>query len=280
MSAPVMPCQPTITARALKRSFQTGAIETPVLRGVTLDIFPGELTLIMGPSGSGKSTLLAVLSGLLKPDHGEVRVLDNDLTVLNDDALDRFRLQNCGFIFQGFNLFSALTALEQVLLVLQYADVTGAAAQMRAEQALAEVDLTPRATLRPLELSGGEKQRVAIARSLVKNPPLLFADEPTSALDSHNGERVIALLHHAARVRNATIVIVTHDPRLLKHADRVLHLEDGVITRDQRTPMGSRRGAQATDDLVAPSPMGSRRGMQVMDSLVAPSVSPTPEAPS
>lgn len=228
-----LPRQPTITARSLERSFQTGAIETPVLRGVSLDIFPGELTLIMGPSGSGKSTLLAVLSGLLKPDRGEVHALGNDLRALNDDALDHFRLQNCGFIFQGFNLFSALTALEQVLLVLQYAGVTGASAQIRAEQALAEVDLTPRATLRPLELSGGEKQRVAIARSLVKNPPLLFADEPTSALDSHNGERVIALLHHAARVRNATIVIVTHDSRLLKHADRVLYLEDGVITRDE-----------------------------------------------
>lgn len=226
--------QPAITARSLTRSFQTGSIETPVLRGVTLDIFPGELTLIMGPSGSGKSTLLAVLSGLLKPSHGQVHALANDLTVLDNDALDNFRLQNCGYIFQGFNLFSALTALEQVLLVLQYAGVTGTAALARAEQVLAEVDLTSRAGLRPLELSGGEKQRVAIARSLVKNPPLLFADEPTSSLDSHNGERVIALLRHAARVRNATILIVTHDQRLLKHADRVLYLEDGVITRDER----------------------------------------------
>lgn len=225
---------PTIAARALRRSFQTGALETPVLRGISLDIFPGELTLIMGPSGSGKSTLLAVLSGLLKPDEGAVRVLDHDLLAMDDDALDRFRLQNCGFIFQGFNLFSALTAAEQVLLVLQYAGDNGAAALERVERALAEVDLLPRAALRPLELSGGEKQRVAIARSLVKNPPLLFADEPTSALDSHNGERVIALLHRAARERNATILIVTHDARLLKHADRVLYLEDGVIQRDER----------------------------------------------
>ena len=233
MSAPVAR-RATIVARSLHRSFRSGAIETPVLRGVSLEIYSGELTLVMGPSGSGKSTLLAILSGLLAPSAGEVRALDHELTSLDDGALDRFRLLHCGFVFQGFNLFSALTALEQVLLVLQYAGVTGAAALARAERALAEVDLTARAGLRPLELSGGEKQRVAIARSLVKDPALLFADEPTSALDSHNGERVIALLHHAARARNATVVIVTHDTRLLRHADRVLHLEDGVVTRDER----------------------------------------------
>ena len=189
------------------------------------------------------------------------------------------RLQNCGFIFQGFNLFSALTALEQVLLVLQYAGITGAAAQARAEQALAEVDLTPRATLRPLELSGGEKQRVAIARSLVKNPPLLFADEPTSALDSHNGERVIALLHHAARVRNATILIVTHDPRLLKHADRVLYLEDGVITRDEGATRPSLACAPRLDPIGEGANAPSLALAPRLDPIGERTFSPTPEAP-
>ncbi|MBI3651595.1 MAG: ABC transporter ATP-binding protein [Acidobacteria bacterium] len=228
--------QATIFCRDLRRSFTTGAVRTDVLRGLSLEIFSGELTLVMGPSGSGKSTLLAILSGLLKPDAGSVRALGTDILKLDSGEMNGFRLKHCGFIFQGFNLFPALTAIEQVMLIMKYAGMGGKSAAETAMKALTEVGLEHCAHLRPLELSGGEKQRVAIARALVKNPALIFADEPTSALDSASGETVTALLRRAARLHRSTVVIVTHDPRLLKHADCVLHLEDGQITSHERAP--------------------------------------------
>lgn len=226
---------PSLVAHGISRAFVSGKVRTQVLKEISVALHPGELTLVMGPSGSGKSTLLAILGGLLMPDTGSVTALEVELTALDESALDRFRLHHVGFIFQGFNLFPALTALEQVALVLQYLDIDSATAKRKAHAALEEVQLSPYATLRPLELSGGQKQRVAIARSLVKNPKIIFADEPTSALDSASGDVVVALLHRAARSHGATVVIVTHDGRLLRHADRVLYLEDGVIVRDERT---------------------------------------------
>jgi putative ABC transport system ATP-binding protein len=225
---------PSIVARHIARSFITGKTRIHVIRELSLGIYPGELTLIVGPSGSGKSTLLALLSGLLRPDAGTVTALNQDIWALQDAAIDHFRLMNCGFIFQGFNLFQALTALEQVLLPMKYVGIVGEAAQQHAQAALAEVGLSQRMQLRPIELSGGEKQRVAIARAIVKQPKLLFADEPTSALDSKNGQIVIDILHRIARSHGATVLGVTHDPRLLKYADRVLYLEDGQILRDER----------------------------------------------
>ncbi len=230
---------PSIVAEEVCRSFGTGATANPVLRGVSLAIRPGALTLIVGPSGSGKSTLLSVLSGLLRPDGGRVRVLGEPLWELGEAAIDAFRLRHCGFVFQGFNLFPALTALEQVMLPLNYAGVTGAEAVRRAAEALDAVGLGSRAELRPLALSGGEKQRVAIARALVKRPELVFADEPTSALDRENGRNVIELLHRAAVRRGATVLAVSHDPRLIEHSDRVLRIEDGQITADESTDGGT-----------------------------------------
>ncbi|WP_394835429.1 ABC transporter ATP-binding protein [Pendulispora rubella] len=224
----------TISALELHRSFTSGKTVTRVLRGIDVDVCPGELTLIIGPSGSGKSTLLAILSGLLRPDRGTVRVLDTDLWTLSPPRLDAFRLAHMGFVFQGFNLFPSLTALEQLLVLLRYRGITGRAASARAERALEEVGLAHRKKLRPAELSGGEKQRVAIARALVKQPELLFADEPTSALDGHNGQIVIELLHRIAREHRTTVLGVTHDGRLLKHADRVINVEDGIIVSDER----------------------------------------------
>jgi putative ABC transport system ATP-binding protein len=224
---------PSITARHIARSFGTGKTRVNVIHDISLDIYPGELTLIVGPSGSGKSTLLALLSGLLRPDAGTVIVLDQDLWTLPDSAIGRFRLTHCGFIFQGFNLFPALTALEQVLLPMNYVSVARSTADQQALAALAEVGLSGCIQMRPVELSGGEKQRVAIARAIVKAPQLLFADEPTSALDSKNGQIVIDILHRIARQHGATVLGVTHDPRLLKHADRVLSLEDGRILGDE-----------------------------------------------
>lgn len=224
----------SIEAEGINRSFVTGKTVNHVLKDISLDIYPGELTLVMGPSGSGKSSLIAVLSGLLKPDSGTVTVLGTDLWSLPPGRIDAFRLAHCGFVFQGFNLFSALTAQEQVVLPLRYTGVTGIEAWQGADAVLQEVGLAGQKDLRPLELSGGEKQRVAIARALVKQPQLIFADEPTSSLDSENGRIVISLLHRAAQQRGATVVAVSHDQRLISHSDRVITLEDGQIRRDER----------------------------------------------
>ena len=195
----------------------------------------GDLTMVMGPSGSGKSTLIAALSGLLRPEEGRVDILDVDnLWKLSNGRIDRFRLEHCGFIFQGFNLFPALTALQQVETVLKFQGLSPDKARKRAALALEEVGLGHRLHQRPAALSGGEKQRVAIARALAKDPQILFADEPTSALDGENGQVVIRLLRRAATEHGAAVICVTHDPRLEAWADRVIHIEDGVITDDQR----------------------------------------------
>lgn len=230
-----MKADPSVVGAGLSRAFGSGHARQTVLTDVSISILPGELTLIMGPSGSGKSTLLSILSGLLKPDSGTVTALGIELHRLSTDDLDRFRLEHCGFIFQGFNLFASLTALDNVSLPLRYgAKIPAREAAKRAADALESVGLSSRATLRPMALSGGEKQRVAIARALVKRPRLLFADEPTSSLDSQNGQAIVDILHHIAREQGATVLGVSHDVRLLKHADRVLSLEDGRLTRDQR----------------------------------------------
>ena len=224
----------TLIADSLSKSFVTGKLRTNVLRDLSIEVFAGELTLISGPSGCGKSTLLAILSGLLKPDGGQVIALGEDLARLAPTALERFRLQHTGFVFQGFNLFPALTALEQVALPLGYLGLSNRVARDRARAALDEVGLASRMQLKPAELSGGEKQRVAIARALAKEPQLLFADEPTSALDAGNGQIVIDTLHKIARTHSATVLCVSHDPRLIAHADRVLAMEDGKILSDRR----------------------------------------------
>ncbi|NCT68380.1 MAG: ABC transporter ATP-binding protein [Rhodanobacteraceae bacterium] len=223
-----------LIADSLSKSFVTGTVRTDVLRNLSVEIAAAELTLVSGPSGCGKSTLLAILSGLLRPDAGRVIALGQDLGRLKPVELDRFRLLHTGFVFQGFNLFPALDAVEQVALPLGYLGLSDAAARERARDALAEVGLASRMHLKPAALSGGEKQRVAIARALAKEPQLLFADEPTSALDAANGQIVIDTLHRIARAHRATVLCVSHDPRLIAHADRVLAMEDGRILSDRR----------------------------------------------
>lgn len=224
-----------IEAKALVKRFKSGKAFVEVLKGVDFDARHGDLTMVMGPSGSGKSTLIAALSGLLRPEQGRVDALDvDDLWKLSSGRIDRFRLDHCGFIFQGFNLFPALTALQQVTTVLKYQGLSSVQARKRATEALTEVGLANRLHQKPSALSGGEKQRVAIARALAKDPKILFADEPTSALDGENGQIVIRLLRRAATEHGAAVICVTHDPRLEAWADRVIHIEDGVIIDDQR----------------------------------------------
>jgi putative ABC transport system ATP-binding protein len=224
-----------VEAKGLTKRFKSGKAFVEVLKGVDFDAKHGDLTMVMGPSGSGKSTLIAALSGLLKPEEGRVDALDvDDLWKLSKGRIDKFRLDHCGFIFQGFNLFPALSALQQVEIVLKFQGLSPGDARKRAKLALEEVGLGHRLHQRPSILSGGEKQRVAIARALAKDPKILFADEPTSALDGENGQIVIRLLRRAATEHGAAVVCVTHDPRLEAWADRVIHIEDGVIISDER----------------------------------------------
>jgi putative ABC transport system ATP-binding protein len=225
---------PILRGRKLTRSFGSGETETTVLHGVSLDLHPGEISLLMGPSGSGKSTLLAVLSGLLRPDAGQVLALKEDLWRMSDRQRESFRLRHCGFIFQGYNLFPALAARQQLEIVLRWGQgVSGREARQRTKEMLSLLGLSKKASLRPSQLSGGEKQRVAIGRALIKEPTFCFADEPTSALDWAHGEQVIDLLRSAARERGTTVLVVAHDPRILPYADRVFHLEDGCLAEPE-----------------------------------------------
>lgn len=233
----------SLEGRELSKSFLSGKVRVDVLRDLSIRIHHGELTLISGPSGCGKSTLLSLLSGLQPTDSGQVLALGDELSRMDKRALERFRLRHTGFVFQGFNLFAALTAREQVQLPLGYLGLSHRQSAERAMQALAEVGMTHRADAFPAQLSGGEKQRVAIARALAKEPQLLFADEPTSALDANNGQKVIDLLHEIAHVHGTTVLCVSHDPRLVHHADRVLTMEDGQIRDDTRPAQtGAARG--------------------------------------
>jgi putative ABC transport system ATP-binding protein len=235
--------RPTLKSRHVTLTYGKGETETTALREVSLDLHKRQITLLMGPSGSGKSSLLSVLSGLQRPNAGKVMVLGEDLWALSDRERERFRLRHFGFIFQGYNLFPALTARQQLELVLRWGEGTsGKDARNRAEEMLTLLGLSGKADLRPAQLSGGEKQRVAIGRALVKSPAFCFADEPTSALDWAHGEQVVELLRTAAHERNATVLIVSHDPRVVPFADQVIHLVDGGIGEPEHdAPLSSLR---------------------------------------
>jgi len=226
--------EPALQGRHLTRTFGSAATKTTALQDVSLDLYRGEFVMLMGPSGSGKSTLLAVLSGLLRPDSGQVWVRGEDLWQWTERAREAFRLRHCGFIFQGYNLFPALTARQQLEIVLRWGqEVPFREARRRTNEMLSLLGLEKQANLRPGQLSGGEKQRVAIGRALIKEPLLCFADEPTSALDWRHGEQVIELLRVAARERGTTVLVVAHDARIAPHVDRVLQLEDGCLAEPE-----------------------------------------------
>ncbi len=228
---------PTMKGWGLTRSFGSGETKTYALRNVSLDLQPGQLTLLMGPSGSGKSTLLAVLSGLLHPDSGNVHILDRDLWAMSEREREAFRLEHFGFIFQGYNLFASLTAREQMEMILRWGSGTPAGeARDKTTEMLGMLGLAKKGDLRPLQLSGGEKQRVAIGRALIKQPGFVFADEPTSALDWKHGQHVIELLRAAAHDQGSTILVVAHDSRIVPFCDRVLHLDDGILFEGLEKP--------------------------------------------
>lgn len=222
-----------IRARGLSKIYREGASELRALQEVDLEVRAGELTLLMGPSGSGKTTLLSILGCILRASEGRLEVLGEDVTSRPESELPRIRREAIGFVFQGFNLFPTLTAAENVALALDVRGMRGAGARKRGEELLAEVGLAEKARSFPADLSGGQKQRVAIARALAGDPPILLADEPTAALDWTSGRTVIELLQKLARVHGRAVVMVTHDPRVLSFGDRILHLEDGRIVREE-----------------------------------------------
>jgi putative ABC transport system ATP-binding protein len=221
---------PALVGRHLCRSFGQGETLTHALRDVSLELGRGQMVLLMGPSGSGKSTLLAVLSGLLRPTSGEVLAMGEMLDAMSERQRERFRLRHCGFIFQGVNLFPMLTAREQLEMVVEWSEgVSYREARRRINAMLDLLGLSRRGDLRADLLSGGEKQRVAIGRALLKQPTFCFADEPTSSLDWAHGEQVVRLLQDAAHQRGSTVLVVGHDARIIPFADRVLTITDGRL---------------------------------------------------
>jgi putative ABC transport system ATP-binding protein len=219
---------PVVSLRAVNKVYGTAAPVT-ALDGVTVDIVPGELAIIMGPSGSGKTTLLSVMGCMLRPSAGTVRICGRDVTGLGEAELPRVRLHCIGFIFQAFNLFSTLTARGNIEIALELKGMRGAAARTRALDLLGRVGLREQASRTPGELSGGQKQRVAIARALATEAPIILADEPTAALDSESGHAVVQILAGLAHEQSRAVIIVTHDVRLQTFADRVLFMEDGRL---------------------------------------------------
>jgi putative ABC transport system ATP-binding protein len=220
----------TLRCQHLTHAYGQGETRTVAVRDVAFELRRGQVVLLMGPSGSGKSTLLSILSGLLRPQRGCVTVLGQELWRLSERQREAFRRRHFGFVFQGYHLFPALTAQEQLEIVLRWGEGAPArTARERAESLLTLLGLARQARLRPAQLAGGEKQRVAIGRALIKEPALCFADEPTSALDWDQGAQVVQLLRSAAHERGATVLMVAHDSRLMPYADRVLHIEDGRL---------------------------------------------------
>ncbi|OGO69551.1 MAG: hypothetical protein A2Z49_02400 [Chloroflexi bacterium RBG_19FT_COMBO_56_12] len=217
----------TLQISHVTKRYGSGATEVVAVQDVSLSVAPGEIVLIMGPSGSGKTTLLSMLGALLKPTEGEIQINGDVISALKENRLPDIRLRQFGFIFQDFNLLSALSALENVAIVAELAGVRGSDARRKATELLTALGLGQRLNFLPEKLSGGEKQRVAIARALVNNPALILADEPTANLDSKIGHEIMRLLRSIAKEQGRSVVIVSHDQRIKDIADRVLWLEDG-----------------------------------------------------
>ena len=237
MASPVVSVEPghralTLRVRQLTKTYHSGEVVVPALRGIDLELATGELVVLLGPSGSGKSTLLNILGGLDSATSGEAWFEDHDLTQVSDRDLTRYRREHVGFVFQFYNLIPSLTALENVALVTEIA-----AHPMDPAEALAIVGLRDRLHHFPAQLSGGEQQRVAIARAIAKRPAILLCDEPTGALDSQTGILVLEAIEHIHEELGTTTVLITHNAVIADMADRVLVLGDGLIQQERRNPL-------------------------------------------
>jgi putative ABC transport system ATP-binding protein len=225
MDAAIVPSAPPVfVARGLTKTYRMGEVEVPALRGVDLDIYRGEFVVLLGPSGSGKSTLLNILGGLDRPTAGIARWREHDLAAADDAQLTRYRREHVGFVFQFYNLIPSLTARENVALVTEMANNA-----MTPEDALALVGLSDRLDHYPAQLSGGEQQRIAIARAIAKRPDILLCDEPTGALDYATGKLVLEAIARINRELGTTAVVITHNAPIARMADRVMRLADGRI---------------------------------------------------
>ena len=223
-----------VEARGIVKVLGEAPNQVRVLKGVDLDLHAGELTLMMGPSGSGKTTLLSILGCILSPSEGALAIAGEKTEGMSKEDLANLRRKHVGFVFQGYNLVPTLSAVENVMLALDLRDIRGPEAYEAAVVALEQVGLGHRMNAAPSKMSGGEKQRVAIARSLAGSPSVILADEPTAALDSQNGEAVMELLSQVAQDTNRAVLAVTHDHRTLKYADRIVRIDDGRIASSER----------------------------------------------
>jgi len=224
---------PIIQARGVEKAYRLGALVVPALCGVDLSIKRGEMVAIMGPSGCGKTTLLNCLSGLDDIDGGSIHIAGERIDKMNDEKRTAFRARSMGFIFQSYNLLPVLTSVENVELPLLVAGAGVKDARRRALSALDQVGLLDRANHKPTELSGGQQQRVTIARSLVNDPAIVWADEPTGNLDTKTGAEVLGIMRRLNQERGQTYVIVTHDPALARLCHRIVHMENGVMAREE-----------------------------------------------
>jgi putative ABC transport system ATP-binding protein len=223
-----------VEAKGIKKTLGRGAGEVHALRGVDLSLRRGELTLLMGPSGSGKTTLLLILGCMLAPSAGTTTIAGTSASNADKEGLAKIRRDHIGFVFQSYHLFPTLTAVQNVQLALDIRGEHGRRAVRKARQALTMVGLEQKADTLPGELSGGEQQRVAIARAFVANPSIILADEPTAALDGDNGRTIMRILADAAHARQRAVLVVTHDPRILPFADRIVEIEDGRLVSERR----------------------------------------------
>lgn len=223
---------PIISVKKISKVYGRGHTAVSAVREVSFEVAAGEIVLIMGPSGSGKTTLLTMIGGLLRPTNGEVQVNGTEITALSKKKLSDFRLHDIGFVFQSFNVLQNLTALENVQYAGQLAKLSGGEARGRATKLLTRLHLEQRLHSLPRKLSGGEQQRVSVARALMNNPVLVLADEPTGNLDSRSGHEVMMLFHNIAKEEGRSVVIVSHDPRIKDIADRTLWIEDGQISTE------------------------------------------------
>jgi putative ABC transport system ATP-binding protein len=225
--------EPIIHVENVHKSFLMGKEAVQALRGIDLDVMPGEILCLMGPSGSGKTTLLNIIGGLEEPSRGHVTVKGENVVALSEDKLARLRLQIMGFVFQNYNLLANFTALENVEAPMALAGLRGRKRHRKASALLDLVGLADRAQHYPSELSGGQQQRVAIARALANDPDILIGDEITGDLDSVTGFEVMDIIARLNEERETTIVYVTHDPRMAKYASRLIQIRDGKILTDE-----------------------------------------------